>query len=320
MNNKNLGTLEKIDLRKVWLSETNEFTPWLAQPENIKLLGDTIGLELELEAQEKAVGRFQADILCKDISSDSWVLVENQLEKTDHSHLGQILTYAAGLEAVTIVWISHHFMEEHRAALDWLNEHTDENINFFGLEIEVWQIGESPFAPKFNIVSKPNDWARTVQRVAKGELSEHKQVQLRFWTAFKEYMEKNSKISCQKPGPQHWMNHSIGKSGFSLASIASQWNSETSLNEPQIRVELNIFGKNSKQHYAALEQMRKEIEEEIGQPLTWHNPESKNACRIYVRTNADFLDPNLWPKQHEWLREKLELFYQVFSPKIKAIE
>lgn len=135
-------------------------TPWLAQAENLELLGETLGLELEFEAQERNVGAFRADILCKDTADDSWVLIENQLEKTNHSHLGQLITYAAGLDAVTIVWLARKYTEEHRAALDWLNGNTDRGINFFGLEIEVWRIGDSPPAPKFNVISKPNDWSR----------------------------------------------------------------------------------------------------------------------------------------------------------------
>jgi hypothetical protein len=152
MNTKPLGRLQKVDLREAWVSEANDFTPWLAQEENLKLLGDTIGIELELESQEKSVGPFRADILCKDTVTDNWVLIENQLERTDHTHLGQLLTYAAGLNAVTIVWIAERFTEEHRATLDWLNERTDEKINVFGLEVELWRIGDSPIAPKFNII------------------------------------------------------------------------------------------------------------------------------------------------------------------------
>jgi hypothetical protein len=138
MSIKTLGRLQKVELREAWLSESRDFTPWLAQEENLNLLGEAIGIELELESQEKDVGPFRADILCKDTSTDNWVLIENQLERTDHSHLGQLLTYAAGLNAVTIVWIAERFTEEHRATLDWLNERTDEKINLFGLEIELW--------------------------------------------------------------------------------------------------------------------------------------------------------------------------------------
>jgi hypothetical protein len=164
MNTMNLGRLERVSLRVVWSSESGDFTPWLERAENLKLLGETIGLELECEAQEKEVGPFRADILCKDTATNNWVLIENQLERTDHIHLGQLLTYAAGLDAVTIVWITERFIEEHRAALDWLNEKTERGINFFGLEVELWRIGDSAIAPKFNIVSEPNEWTRTVVR------------------------------------------------------------------------------------------------------------------------------------------------------------
>ena len=119
-----------------------------AQAENLSLLGEAIAIELELEAQEKDVGPFRADILCKDTSSDDWVLIENQIERTDHTHLGQLLTYAAGLQAVTIVWVAERFTDEHRATLDWLNKRTDEQINFFGLEIELWRIRSLSGRPK----------------------------------------------------------------------------------------------------------------------------------------------------------------------------
>src|ERR1041385_6781542 len=109
-----LGRLERVDLREIWQSESGNFTPWLALKENLDLLGDTLGIDLQFEAQEKGVGPYRADIVCKDTSDDSWVLIENQLEVTDHLHLGQILTYAAGLGAVTVVWISQRFTDEHR--------------------------------------------------------------------------------------------------------------------------------------------------------------------------------------------------------------
>lgn len=150
--------------------------------------GDAIGIELELEAQEKNVGPFRADILCKDTATDNWNLIENQLEKTDHVHLGQLLTYASGLKAVTIVWIAKRFTEEHRAALDWLNEITDDRFNFFGLEVELWQIGSSAVTSEFNVVSKPNDWSKTVataaSQVKNTALTDSKILQRDFWTAF----------------------------------------------------------------------------------------------------------------------------------------
>ena len=190
-----LGRLTKVPLRDFWEGEASDFTPWLADEKNIGLLGETIGVELEVEAQERNVGPFRADILCKDTVTDSWVLIENQLERTDHSHLGQLLTYAAGLEAVTVVWIAERFTDEHRAALDWLNEITDEGFSFFGLEIELWRIGDSPMAPKFNMVSHPNDWTKTVSRISPtGELTATNQLYLEYWTGLRDLLEQRDGV------------------------------------------------------------------------------------------------------------------------------
>ena len=322
MNGNKLGRLQKVELREAWKSESGDFTPWLAQEENLKLLGEAIGIDLELESQEKEVGPFRADILCKDTATDNWVLIENQLERTDHSHLGQLLTYAAGLNAVTIVWIAERFTEEHRATLDWLNERTNETINLFGLEVELWRIGDSPIAPKFNIISQPNDWSRTIQQAAagSGEFSAHKLFQMKFWTAYKQYMEnKGSFVRCQKPSPQHWMNHAIGRSGVHLVSIVSLWNSVTGVKGPEIRAELYMDGPSSKQEFAALEKQKAEIEKALGFSLTWHNPDNKAACRLYARKDADFLNEALWPEQFEWLRQRLETMHKVFAPIMKNL-
>lgn len=317
-----LGRLQKVDLREAWASESSGFTPWLAQEDNLQLLGEAIGIELELESQEKNVGPFRADILCKDTASDNWVLIENQLERTDHTHLGQLLTYAAGLNAVTIVWIAERFTEEHRAALDWLNEHTDETINCFGLEIELWRIGTSPIAPKFNIISQPNDWSRTVQQAAatsNREVSDHKQLQLRFWTAFREFMAREgSAVRCQKPLPQHWTNHAIGRSGAHLCSVISGWNSVTNTKSPEIRVELCLVAPTAKQEFIVLEGRKQQIEQSIGVPLTWHNTEAK-SCKLYVRKDADFMNEQLWPQHFAWLKTHLEIMHNTFAPIMRDV-
>ena len=323
MINQSLGRLMRVNLRQVWGNEASDFTPWLALEENLKLLGETVGIELELEAQEAEVGPFRADLLCKNTADDSWVLIENQLERTDHLHLGQLLTYAAGLEAVTIIWVAERFTEEHRAALDWLNQITGEKFAFIGLEIELWRIGDSPVAPNFNIVSSPNDWVRTVQSSAQrsATLTNAKQTQLNFWTAFSEYMEQNrSFVRCQKPFPQHWMYHSIGRSGVRLVSIASGSSSETNAWGPEIRVELQTDDKYSKSYFGQLLQQKEEIEREIGHQLVWHNPPEARTCRIYLRRNADFFNTEEWPGQHEWLRANLETFHKVFAPRVMRLE
>lgn len=319
-----LGQLEKVDLRVAWASEAGHFTPWLAQEGNIALLGDTLGVDLEVEAQEKEVGPFRADILCKDTATGAWVLIENQLERTDHSHLGQLLTYAAGLEAVTIVWIARAFTEEHRATLDWLNEITDERFSFFGLELELWRIGDSVPAPKFNIVSKPNDWSRQVTRgantLAEG-LTPVRQLQLEYWTAFRDYMQAGgSALKTTKPAPQTWMNLPLGRSGIYLAAIASTYDSiaqNSSANE--IRAEMVISTANAKQLYGTLETQRARFEQALGEPLTWHNPPGNRSAKVYLRKVVNLAARADWPNQHQWLREKLEKLHATFAPVVRTL-
>jgi hypothetical protein len=318
---KKLGKLERVPLRVAWASESGDFTPWLALEENLKLLGETIGMDLELESQEKGVGPFRADILCKDTGTDNWVVIENQLERTDHSHLGQLLTYAAGLEAYNVIWIAEKFTDEHRAAMDWLNEHTDEKISLFGLEVELWRIGDSPAAPKFNIISKPNDWSRTVKESAgSGEMSEHRQKQLEFWTAYKDYMEKkDSPIRCSRPAAASWMRHSIECSYSHLAAVVSLWDLVTGLKSPEIRAELYLHGPPAKDRFAELFKQKDQIEKDVGFALEWQNLDDRSACRICVRQKSDMANQDLWPRQFEWLRTKLEALHRVFTPIMKSI-
>lgn len=185
MGNGNFGRLERVhNIREHWPREDSDFTPWLATEESIEILSQAIGVELEVLDQERNVGPFRADVLCKNTADNSLVLIENQFGRTDHSHLGQLFTYAAGLDAVTLIWIVETFTEEHRAAIDWLNRITDEKYYFFGIEIELWTIGDSPPAPKFNIVSKPNDWSKTVKETAevnRSKLTPWQQSQIAFW-------------------------------------------------------------------------------------------------------------------------------------------
>jgi hypothetical protein len=308
----NLGKLVKVNLRDIWKDESGEFTPWLAEEKNIKELGDTISIELEVESQEEKVGPFRADILCKDTANSQWVLIENQLERTDHTHLGQLLTYAAGLEAVTIIWIAETFSDEHRAALDWLNEKTEEGINFFGLEIELYRIGDSPIAPKFNIVCKPNEWSRTVRTsAANRELTDTQKFQFEYWTAFKKYMDENrSIIRCQSPYPQNFANFAIGRSDFGLCAR---------IIKTEIGVLLYIVGPNRIAFYKLIEEKYKnQIESEINYELIWRTRPKQNI--IETSRKADTLDKDKWIEQHQWLKETLEKFHKVLSPIIKKLD
>ncbi len=316
-----LGKLIQVPLRQVWESESSDFTPWVAEASNLATLGDALGIELELEAQEQGVGPFRADLLCKDTVTDHWVLIENQLARTDHSHLGQLLTYAAGLQAVTIVWIAERFTEEHRAALDWLNDITNERFNFFGVQVELWRIGTSEVAPRFAVISKPNGWTKSVQQAAQAtSITPAKQLQLEFWTAFSEYMEsQDSPIRCQKPLPQVWTNHPIGRKDFWLASVLSTWDSVAEQYGGEIRAELVIRTPQAKQHFAKLHAERATIEAETGFPLIWDNGGDRKQAKIYVRNQVGVEDRSLWPSYFEWLRAHLESLHRAFSGRIRAL-
>lgn len=192
MSTPHLSRLERVPVRDCWQDEARDFTPWLAGDDNIALLGETIGIDLEVQEQEARVGPFRADILCRDTATDSLVLIENQLERTDHTHLGQLFTYAAGLNAVTVIWIAQRFTDEHRAALDWLNRITHEGFHFFGIEIELWRIGDSNLAPKFSLVSNPNDWSKTVRAVAGPSTTERALMYREIWGALLERLDGRS--------------------------------------------------------------------------------------------------------------------------------
>jgi len=315
---KNLGKLERVELRDVWLTEDREFTPWLAQEENLSVLAEAIGMELELEAQEKDVGPFRADILCKSLGDDSWVLIENQIERTDHKHLGQLLTYAAGLQTVTIVWVAAKFTEEHRAALDWLNKITDENFRFFGLEVELWKIDNSAPAPKFNIISKPNDWSKSItqaaQRISTDASTETKGMQLKFWMELAEFLEKNRcRLKPQAARPRHWCDFSIGRSG---AKVSASLNTR----ENKVAVELFLSSPDtSKPFFHLLMRDKEVIEKEIGSKLVWKELPDKTASRIILYKDADPTNESSWLELRAWFKSSLDKFDTAFRERIRSL-
>ena len=317
MSSTSLGRLEKVDVRTIWDHEARDFTPWLARQENLGQLGDAIGMEMELEGTEQDVGPFNADILCRDTVDDSRVLIENQLERTDHSHLGQLLMYAAGLDAVTVIWIARRFRDQHRAALDWLNEITDKGIRFFGIEIELWQIGESAVAPKFNLVSKPNDWSKIVSSTAKSqaELTDTQQLNLEYWRALSDHIEEHGeRVTSRSPQAKSYADFAVGRSGCNLsASVNTQ--------EPFVRVLLWISGTgDSEALFRLLEEERSVIEHEIGVSLDWQPRPDKKSFVIAYRWDADPTDRDDWPNQHERMTKLLDAFHQAFSPRLKQLD
>ncbi len=209
---------EVQDLRKVWPHEALDFTPWLAKDENIAILGNEIGMEIAVDGTESAVGDFSVDIIATDIATGQKVIIENQLEDTNHDHLGKLITYAAGKDAQTIIWVVKHAREEHRAAIEWLNNHTDDDIGFFLCEIHLYKVGSSNPAVKFSVIEKPNDWIKSVKK--NQQQTESQQFRLDYWTAFNEYAYANAQFARQfgkrKASNKMWMNLSIGSSVYDI--------------------------------------------------------------------------------------------------------
>ena len=310
-----LSKLERVPLRAAWRHEASDFTPWLAQEENLGALAEALSLsELELVATEHWVGDFKLDILCTD--GEDQVIIENQLEKTNHSHLGQLIAYAAGVGAKKVIWVAESFRAEHAAALQFLNDNTTDDLSFFAVEVELWRIGDSPLAPKFEVVVKPNNWTKTSREQAKAATTSTptKQLQLSFWTALIEKLAKDApQIRPQKPRPQHWLNNSIGRSGFGLNFTANT-------RDDRIGVELWMPGEQAKQNFANLLPQKQHIESALGFELDWQELPDSKACRVaFWREDAAVDDQSRWPEYLQWFTETVTKMDSVLRPVVKSL-
>lgn len=296
MLNIELGSLQRIeDLHTVWKHEAHDFTKWLSEEDNLKILGDTIGINMHFEDSESPVGDFFADILANEEGTDRRIIIENQLEDTDHKHLGQIITYASGKSANVIIWIVKNARDEHRQAIEWLNQHTDDSICFFLIEIELWKIGNSQPAPKFNIVERPNEWAKVIK--SSGKLTSMKQLQYEFWADFKEKSSVNPKFSKsfkpRKPNPHHWYDLAVGSSSYHISLTVS----------PQKRnITAGIYISDDKELYGLFLSHKEQIEKILDCEVEWR--EAEKACRFLAITDIDINDHDNWPSAESWLYTK----------------
>lgn len=305
-----LGEIKKVQLRKIWKNEAYDFTPWLA--ENLEQISEAIGLELEFEEKEVSVGPFSADILAKDTGTGKFVVIENQLEKTNHDHLGKCITYASVLDASAVIWIASKFTDEHKKALDWLNDHTSDEIGFYGIKVELWQIDNSQPAVKFNVVSEPNIAVRqATKRKEQGELTDTRKTQLEFWTEFREKLAETGKVrSLQTPRPQYWFDIALGKSGINISNTFN-----TDRNEIGVRV--YIGNKKVDEWLPYFESKKELIETQIESELVW-NPNPSNRDKVITLTkHFDLENKENWKLGIEWLVEKTIKFRETFSKIIK---
>lgn len=310
-----IGKLYQVNLREYWKHEALDFTNWLSKEENLNLLSEEIGIDIVLKETEASVGRFNVDILAVENNSDRLIVIENQLEQTDHDHLGKIITYASGFNAEIIIWIVKDIREEHQQAIDWLNEHTDENINFFIVKMELWKIDNSAPAPKFNIISKPNNWAKALKNTSsktKRE-SELSMKQLDFWTEFITYLKSNqSTLKTRKANPQHWYDISCGNSKAYLSLTIDSQNKS---------IATGVYIPDNKELYFYLEAKKAEIELELGFQMEWLPLQNKKASRVYFKQeNIDIFNPIKRVEYYEWLKVNSEKIQKIFFKCINNFE
>jgi hypothetical protein len=269
----NIGRLTEVDVRDLWLHEQYDFSNWLAKESNLDYLNDILGLTLVEVDKEVYVGPYRCDLVAKDETSGVTVIIENQLEGTNHDHLGKIITYASGLDAKVIVWIVKEAKEEHRAAIEWLNNNTSESINFFLIEIHAYRIGSSDPAPKFEVVEKPNDFVkRSKVKTTDNDLNKSQSERLVFWEQFNQVLVSRGKpFNVRKATTDHWYDVAIGSSEAHIAIDLIN-------KDGNIVVELYIS--NNKEVFDDLFSKREEIEQELGFDMTWDRLNNKKASRI----------------------------------------
>lgn len=296
----NIGKLEKVELRDLWKHEERDFSAWLAQEENLAMLSDSIGVDIALIERESHVGGFSADLYAEEAGTENKIIIENQLEDTNHDHLGKIITYASGKNAKYVIWIVKRARDEHRQAIEWLNAHTDEDINFFLLEIELWRIGDSLPAPKFNIVVRPNDWAREERRTT-SEITERGKFCLSFWDGFNEFAGKHPEFTRQfklrRSHRDSWYDLSIGI-GCCYLSLNVQKDKGT--------IDIGIYIPDDKEYFERMKPHSEEINEILGEEAEWR--EARKACRIVITKSLDTTEVTNWDKAFDWYLQMAPLF------------
>jgi hypothetical protein len=318
MTTPNLAKIERVDLREAWPNEARDFTPWLA--ENIAELGEALGMDLELQETEASVGGYSLDVLATDLNQNRPVIVENQLETTNHDHLGKLLTYAAGYDANIIVWLTREFRDEHRQALDWLNQRTREDTQFFGVVVELLKIDGSRPAPQFRTVATPNDWRKETAATIRGE----KQVVSARGERYREFFqplidtlrEKHKFTNVRKAQPQNWYSFSAGY-GQRITYGANF------TGQKQARVEAYIDDGNGERNVRLLEDLelhKEEIESALGETLDWQRLDNRRACRIALdRPGSIEDDADTMSEIQEWMVKNLLKFKQVFEPRLAEL-
>lgn len=288
--------------REVWPHEARDFTPWLLG--NVDVLSDLLGMDLVLEEAEHAVGDFSLDLIGRDVTTGGVVIVENQLEISDHTHLGQIITYAAGTDPTTIVWIAAAFRPEHRAAIDWLNARTDDKTRVFGVAIHVVRIGDSAPAPNFELVAQPNDWEKEVRKTtgaSTGAVSTRMAQFRAFWEQLLERVrQEHPDWTRARTSNQYWcdMPLGVGNVNISLAFAAGSLTARIYFSHPDQALNESRFD--------VAYRRRDEFEAALGMRPEWDRMDGRKAARIAVVAPeaADVSETDRWPQMIDWFIEQ----------------
>ena len=310
-----LGRIVMVDLRRAWSHEANDFTPWLA--EHISELGDALGLELEVQSEEAPVGTFSLDLLARDTGTNRTVIIENQLEPTNHDHLGKLLTYAGGYDANVIVWVAREFRDEHRQALDWLNQRTDEDTEFFGVTLEVWTIDGSRPAPHFNTIAAPNEWRReAIRSVRAGKTSDRNRRYGRFFQELIDSLRERGFTNARKGLPQNWYLFSAGH-----AQRVQFGATFTQGEKARVEVYVDNTDKDwNKMLFDQLMEQKESIESELSESLEWARLDHRRASRIAIlRQGSIDDDQETLDEIANWMIGKLLAFKRVFGPKLDEL-
>ena len=284
-----LGKLKEVKIRDIWQHEQYDFSKWLASEENIKELSDTLNLSLTDIETEKFVGIYRCDIICKDELTGKNVLIENQLEPTNHDHLGKIITYASGLDASVVIWIVEIARDEHASAIEWLNKNTTDDIAFFLIEVHAYTIGDSVPAPYFKIIEQPNDFSRSVKKIAKeGNISAAEEYRMDFWTRFNDVLESMGKpFNKRKATTDHWYDVAVG---------TSQGHISIDLVNKEHKIRVGFWINNNKELYDSLYSQKDEIESQFGHELVWDRLDNKKASFVCTYINGlDFKKQDNYP-------------------------
>lgn len=297
-----LGKKVQVDVREIWKNEAFDFTPWLA--DNLKYLNDILGLDLELEEREASVGKFSADLVAVDQNVGT-IVIENQFGTTDHDHFGKLWTYAAGVDASVVIWIAEIVRDEHKQALEWINQRTDTNTQFFALELEVYKIDDSQPTVDFTPVVKPNQWTKSVRSKTSGSLTPYREAATKFHEKLRD-LSLDLGFNSRKIG-SGWCSFPTGLSGVYLESIIRKNNVQFQIVFNSKNVDLN------KTRFDFLFEEKEQIEKEVGSSLEWKRNEDIQHSRIVRKREGSIEDPDQFDELLQFQFNQLKRFRDTFS-------